>query len=99
MPEYAIILIIFLILSVFLHFHYKVKLFKSNSQLLIFYVVILILGIIWDRCAIWRGHWSFGNKFLMGPRLGLMPIEEYAFGIVMPYFGLVIYRVVEKQFG
>ena len=60
------------------------------------YAIIIFVGVIWDHIAIYRGHWSFGKKFLLGPHIGLMPIEEFSFGIIMPYFGLVIYKIAEK---
>lgn len=60
------------------------------------YAVVLLVGIIWDHIAISRGHWVFGKDFLLGPQIGLMPIEELGFIIVAWYFGLVIYKIFEK---
>ena len=97
MPEYAAILILLLIVTIFLHKGYNIKIFKSKLHLFLVYAIFLAVGIAWDHYAIWRGHWSFGEKFLLGPKIGLMPIEEYGFGIVLPYFGLVIYKIIEKK--
>ena len=96
MPEYALIVLFLLFVTVILHRRYRVKLFKSKSHLFIFYAIILLVGIAWDHIAISRGHWSFGERFLLGPRIGLMPIEEYAFGLIVPYFGLVVYKILER---
>jgi lycopene cyclase domain-containing protein len=96
MPEYGLILLGLLLLTIFLHWRSQVKIFKSKKQLLVLYAVILGVGIIWDQLAISRGHWSFNKEFLLGPRLGLMPIEEYGFAIILPYFGLVVYKIIEK---
>lgn len=97
MPEYALILLLLLVITIFLHRRYKIKIFKSRSHLLIYYIIVLFIGIVWDHIAISRGHWSFGEEFLLGPRLGLMPVEEWGFILILAYFGQVIYKTIEKQ--
>lgn len=61
-------------------------------------LVFLVVGVVWDHIAIGRGHWYFGQEYLLGPRIGLMPIEEYGFALIMPYFVLVLFGVIEKKF-
>ena len=97
MPEYALVLLLIFVLSLFMHRKYKLRIFESKQHMIIFYLIFLIIGIAWDHVAIYRGHWSFSEEHLLGPRLGLMPIEEYLFGIIVPYFGLVIYKLVEER--
>lgn len=97
MYEYALILLSLLLVTVFLHRRYKVKIFRSKSHLLISYAILLLVGISWDHFAIARGHWYFNEEFLLGVHLGLIPIEEYAFMIIVPYFGIVIYKLTEKH--
>jgi hypothetical protein len=40
---------------------------------------------------------SFADEFLLGPRIGLLPIEEYGFFIIVAYFVLVVYKSIEKR--
>lgn len=91
------ILTALLLISVFFHFTFKVKIYQSKTHLLITNAIILIVATIWDQYAISRGHWSFGRQFLLGPKIGFMPIEEYAFTLIVPYFGLVIFKILEKR--
>ena len=98
MPEYALILILLLVISFYLHRHFQVRLFASQEHAIIFYIILVSVGVAWDHYAIYRGHWYFGKDFLLGPRLGLMPIEEYAFAVIVPYFMLVVYKIIEKLF-
>jgi lycopene beta-cyclase len=45
----------------------------------------LLLAIVyaattpWDNAAVARGIWDFDPERLAGPRLGWLPLEEYAF--------------------
>jgi lycopene cyclase domain-containing protein len=98
MPEYALILLALLTITVFLHRRFKVKLFRSPSHSLVFWMIILAVGIAWDQFAISRGHWSFGEEFLLGLRLGWMPIEEYVFILIVGYFALAVYQIVGRRF-
>jgi len=96
MPEYGVILLFLLSVAVFLHHRYKITIFNSKHHLFIFYTVIFIVGTLWDHLAIGRGHWFFGREFILGLYIGLLPIEEYVFVIIVFYFSLVIYKITEK---
>ena len=96
MPEYFLILLSFLIITVFLHKKFKIKIYKSIKHLVITNLIFLVMGTVFDHFAIWRGHWSFGEKYLLGSKIGLMPIEEYGFILIMTYFIFVVYRILEK---
>ena len=96
MPEYSFILLLFLVISFILQKKFKVIIFKNFKQFLFVEGIVFAAAILWDNYAIYRGHWSFGEKYLLGPKLGFMPIEEFAFVIITSYFGLVIYKISEK---
>jgi lycopene cyclase domain-containing protein len=97
MPEYVLILLLLLLVAIFLHRLNKITIFGSKLFIFIYFSIALLFGTTWDHFAISRGHWSFGEKFLLGPRIGLMPIEEFGFFIVMAYFVLVVYKSLEKH--
>lgn len=96
MPEYTFILVLFLAAGLILQRRFHLRLYKSTKQILLTNLLFFIVGVVWDHVAIGRGHWNFGERFLLGPRIGLMPIEEYGFTFIMPYFVLVVYRLIEK---
>lgn len=98
MPEYALILIILLLVTVSLHTYTRVKVYSSRAQFITLNCIIILVTIVWDNFAIARGHWSFNPQFLLGPRIWYMPIEEYGFSFVVVYFCLVVYKVLEKRF-
>lgn len=96
MPEYPMILTVLFLVGFFLHRLTKVKLFSSTKNMLIFYLIFVIIGVVWDQYAIFRGHWTYKSEYLTGVRIGYMPLDDYLFGFIVTYFGLVLYKVVEK---
>lgn len=96
MPEYLFILIVVFFVTLSLHTLSRVKLYTSLRHFLIFNIVNLFLAVIWDQFAIYRGHWHFESRFLVGVNIGFMPIEEFLFVLVVSYFAIVLYKVIEK---
>jgi len=96
MLEYDIILLGLMTISVFLHRLFRVKLFSSKRHLILFYLIFITVGTIWDQYAIARGHWSYKPQFISNIYIGYMPIEDFAFSIFLSYFGLVLYRITER---
>ncbi|RPI80876.1 MAG: lycopene cyclase domain-containing protein [Nitrosopumilales archaeon] len=94
---FFILLGVFLI-TVFFHQYFNIKLYKSRRHLLVYIITNLVLGSLWDQFVIARGHWSFNQKFLLDPKIGFMPIEEFFFISVLGYFGVVFFKVLEKNF-
>lgn len=97
MPEYLIILIGVFLVTVFLHKYFKIKIYKSPKHFVIFNFINVFLATIWDQIAIARGHWTFTKEFLLGPKIGAMPIEEFLFVLVLSYFALTLYKILEKK--
>lgn len=98
MPEYLIILVIILVVTFFLHKCFRVKIFNSKRHLLFYWGVSLLIATIWDQFAIYRGHWSFNQEYLLGIKIGYMPIEEFLFVIVVGFFALTFYKITEEYF-
>lgn len=96
MPEFFFILLVILVITIILHFAYKVRIYSSIAHLLAVNLIFLVIGTIWDNFAISRGYWSFGEGFLLGPKIEFMPIEEYLFVLIVPYSCFVIYKILEK---
>lgn len=98
MPEYSLILLSLALAGFVIQKAFKLKLYKSFRHLLVVNVIASIVGVSWDQFAISRGHWFFQEEFLLGPRIGHMPLEEFGFIFIVWYFGLVIYKFAEKKY-
>lgn len=97
MPEYLLILILIYIVALSLKYFYKVKVFRSVKESIVFYLIIMTLGISWDYFAIARGHWAYSGKGLLGFFVGIIPIEDFVFAAVTSYFVLVIYKILQSR--
>ncbi|MCW5899363.1 MAG: lycopene cyclase domain-containing protein [Flavobacteriales bacterium] len=50
--------------------------------------------IVWDALFTAHGVWGFNDRYLAGPRLWGMPIEEWLFFLMIPYACLFLYEVM-----
>lgn len=60
-------------------------------------IIFFAVGTAWDTFAVWRGHWYFDYSNLVGLKIGLLPIEEYLFFLIIPYFIITFYRFLKKE--
>ncbi|MEK6967516.1 MAG: lycopene cyclase domain-containing protein [Nanoarchaeota archaeon] len=91
--EYFIFELIFLLFLVCIHFVAKVKLFRSKTEMLLFWGSAFFIGILWDQLAIWRGHWRYADSKMLGINIGFMPLEDFIFIFVVDYAILLAYRI------
>jgi len=95
--EYLIILIALFLLSIFLEWKYHIHLYQSRRERIIIPIIFFIIGYIWDILAVYRQHWTFEGPGLIGIKIGLLPLEEYLFFLVIPYFILTLYRFLKRE--
>jgi lycopene cyclase domain-containing protein len=95
--EYLAILIIVFLVSMSLKLRYRIQLFKSVKEGLLVIISLFVIGALWDSYAILRGYWSFEEEFFIGIDIGVMPLEEYLFILIIPFLALVIYGIVTRK--
>lgn len=71
--EYLIIEIGLFILFYIIHRHYKVKIFRSRKQFIVFWFLIFLFGISWDQYAVTKGHWIYTGEGTLGIFIGKIP--------------------------
>jgi len=96
--EYLIILAIVLIITVILEKTHHIHLYKNRKERLEIVGLFFIMGVIWDWYAIYRGHWVYPRTSNSGIFLGIMPLEDYLFMLVLPYYILTVYKVMDSKF-
>ncbi len=95
--EYLAILSILLVSGVIIQKMNNIHLYKSRKEQLTVALVFFLIGIIWDHYALYRGHWSFPGPGLIGITIGLMPIEEYLFMLIVPFVIITIYKALTNK--
>jgi lycopene cyclase domain-containing protein len=95
--EYFFTLVIIMSLSLFLDIKYHIHLYQSPRERWLIPLLFFIIGSIWDNWAVWRGYWNFEGKRLLGISIGFLPIEEYLFFLIFPYFLLTIYFFFKRE--
>lgn len=95
--EYLIVLSGLFLTSFFLEKKYHMHLYQSRKERRIIPLIFFVIGTIWDSFAVYRGHWYFNTTKLIGIKIGLLPLEEYLFFLIIPYFILTLYRFLKRK--
>ncbi|MBT3720791.1 lycopene cyclase domain-containing protein [archaeon] len=95
--EYLIILIGIFLITLFLEYKLHIHLYHSRKERIIIPLIFFIIGTIWDTYAVYRNHWTFSDSMLIGIKIGILPLEEYLFFLVVPYMILTLYKILDKK--
>jgi lycopene cyclase domain-containing protein len=95
--EYFIAILLFLIITLIIKWKFKIKVYNSIKEGFIITVLFLIIGVIVDSFAVWRGYWAFYEPYVLGIYIGFLPLEEYLLFLVAPFFGITMYKLFQKM--
>ncbi|MFB6144186.1 MAG: lycopene cyclase domain-containing protein [Candidatus Nanohaloarchaea archaeon] len=96
--EYLLILLTLLLSALFIEHRYDVHLYDSRKERIAVTAVFFAVGVLWDTYAIMRGHWKFGDSGLIGIKIGVMPLEEYLFILIVPFWIMTTYKLLDSKF-
>lgn len=77
-----------------LHRFYHLSVLRQPLRLLAAIVPVAMLFIAWDLVATAAGHWHFDPAQTFTVRLWGLPLEEYAFFLVIPLAGILTFEAV-----
>lgn len=95
--EYLLFLVSVFLACLAVKLKRKLRLFESAKEAVQVVGSLLIIGTALDSFALLRGYWIFDEKFLVGIKIGFMPLEEYLFMMVIPFLTLAVYRLVRAE--
>ena len=95
--EYLTILSVMLAVTFILQKSNHIHLYHSRKEKFKIVGLFFLVGVIWDTFAIWRGHWTFPANKTLDITIGLMPIEEYLFILIIPYFVITVYKLIDSK--
>ncbi len=92
--EYLLLMAACLLVTMPLEFVLRARVYRRPLRLLIALLPTVAVFVVWDVVGILRGHWSYNPRFTTGVTIGVMPIEELVFFLVIPICGLLTYEAV-----
>lgn len=95
---YIVILSLLLLLTLILEKTQHIHLYHNQRERLEITGLFFIIAVIWDTFAIWQGHWVFPAGKNLGIIVGLMPLEEYLFALIIPYFIITVYKIIDSKY-
>ncbi len=98
MLEYLTVLVALFLAALALEKTHRIHLYHNRKERLEITGLFFAIGVLWGTFAIWRGDWTFPMGNNLGIVIGLMPLEEYLFILIIPYFILTVYKVIDSRF-
>jgi lycopene cyclase domain-containing protein len=97
--SYLAVLAFCLIGSGWLEFVLKVGVFRRWRRLLLALLPTVVLFVAWDVAAIRAGQWGFDPRQMTGLRIGVLPVEELLFFLVVPTAAILGFEAVRAVTG
>lgn len=94
---YVAVLIGIFLASAWLELVVRTRVFRRWRRLLFALAGTIVPLVAWDWYAIHSGHWHFHN--MTGMMLGILPVEELLFFIVVPIAGILSLEAVRAVRG
>jgi lycopene beta-cyclase len=70
------------------------RVYRRPRRLAATLVIAMTPFVVWDLVGIARGHWDFAAERTIGFDLGVMPVEEVLFFVVIPICALLTHQAV-----
>lgn len=77
-----------------LEWWFRLGVLRQVPRLLAAIVPVAALFVAWDVVATHAGHWRFDPGQTLPVRVAGLPLEEYAFFLVIPLAGILTYEAV-----
>lgn len=88
-----------LLVTLPLEFVLGARVWRRPRRLATALAVPVAVFVAWDVLAIERHQWSYNWMYTTGWNIGVLPIEELAFFVVIPICGLLTYEAVRRMTG
>jgi lycopene cyclase domain-containing protein len=95
--EYLLVMISVFLICTAVKLRYRLQMFNSAKECVLVLGSLFVIGSCLDSFALLRGYWNFEEKFFVGIKIGVMPLEEYLFMLVIPFLTLTVYRLVKEK--
>ena len=94
--QYLLLMAACVVITLPLEFVVGARVYRSPRRLLIAVLPTFVAFTLWDLAGIVRGHWTYDDRYVTGLRLGVIPVEELVFFLVIPLCGVLTFEAVGK---
>ncbi len=94
--QYLLLMAGCVIITLPLEFVIGARVYRRPKRLLAAMAPMLVVFLAWDILGIVRNHWTFNQQLVTGIHLGVLPLEELVFFLVIPVCGLLTYEAVGR---
>lgn len=94
--SYLAVLLFIVMGSGWLEVLLRTRVYRRWRRLLLALVPGFVLFCLWDAYAITRGHWHFDESRVTGITLGLLPLDEILFFLIVPIAGVLTLEAVRS---
>lgn len=77
----------------------RTRVYARPQRLLLTLLPVLAVFVTWDVLAIRAGHWDFDSDQVTGVRIGVLPLDELLFFLVIPCCALLSFEAVKRVTG
>ena len=88
---------VFFALAVWLEIRFHVHLYGTRKERILITSIFFVIGVAWDSISTIEKTWIYPGNGLVGIWIGVLPIEEYLFSLVVPFWILTVYRVLQAK--
>lgn len=92
--QYLLLMAACIVVTLPLELLLRARVYRRPVRLLLALAPAVALFTVWDLVGILRHHWSYSPLYTTGLRLGVVPIEELVFFVVVPTCALLTYEAV-----
>lgn len=92
--QYLLLMAACVAITLPLEFFLRARVYRRPLRLLLAMLPMLVVFLAWDVFGILRHHWGYSTEFTTGIMLGVLPLEELVFFLVIPVCGLLSYEGV-----
>jgi lycopene cyclase domain-containing protein len=78
-----------------LHRHYRLSVLRQPLRLFLAIIPAATVFVAWDLVATAAGQWHFDPAQTLAVRWWGLPLEEYAFFVVIPLAGILTFEAVK----
>jgi lycopene cyclase domain-containing protein len=75
------------------------RVYARWRRLLLTLLPVLVVFLVWDVLAIRAGHWSYDTAQVTGVAVGVLPLEELLFFVVIPICAVLTLEAVRAVKG